>query len=81
MRKNGVKTNAVVVDVLSEKDDSFEYKSIIYIPVLSFYVNERQYIVKCNGRSYSKYSIGDKLDIIYNIKDPNKIKIKGDNKL
>ena len=74
-------TTGTVVGILSDEEiDSEGYTSIVYTPQIEYKVDEQLVTFEGNGSSnISDYTVGEKIEIMYN---PNKVEehiIKGDN--
>jgi hypothetical protein len=83
--KRGIKTEATVTNIFkNEIDDTDLGKRTIYIPVFKFYDDSYQEVIKQSdsGSSALEYKIGEKVVIIYEPYDRNKLflpeKFKGD---
>ena len=69
---------ATVVDF--EQDIDNESNSITYYPIVEYEVNGKKYNSRYStGDTTHKYSVGQKITILYNPDNPNEYYIEGDN--
>jgi len=74
--KRGIKTEATVTNIFKNEIDDIDLgKRTIYTPVFKFYDNSYQEVIKQSdlGSSALKYKIGEKVVIIYEPYDRNKL--------
>lgn len=79
VKKCTVEVEATVVDMREEFSADSDGSSYIYYPILEYRTSENNLRVKMDyGYSHPKYSVGDKVTILYNPQKESEFIIKGE---
>ena len=82
IKKCTVEAEAVVVDMKEELDTDSTSSMYIYYPIIEYTANDKNMKVTMkDGSSNPKYSVGDKLTILYNPDKENEYVIKGESSI
>ena len=72
-KKNAIKTIGTVIEV---KTSTGRTSSITYSPVLEFTaLDGEKHIYDVSRFNYTKYKVGDKIEIVYSKKDPKQVNV------